>query len=81
MPEPCERPRKILSPARPVDLAGFGGAGEAGGVSIGVMEAMVFPVCVGERVAPLAAVHRMGLVAGRSGGVRRTGPPCVAVCC
>ncbi|GAA2967988.1 hypothetical protein GCM10020227_40150 [Streptomyces flavovirens] len=29
-----------------------------------MVEAMVFPVCVGERHAPLAAVHRMGSVAG-----------------
>ncbi|SCD88763.1 hypothetical protein GA0115243_104528 [Streptomyces sp. ScaeMP-e83] len=36
---------------------------------------MVFPVCVGELWAPLAAVHRMVGVAGRSGGVRRAGLP------
>ncbi|GGY58138.1 hypothetical protein GCM10010342_52500 [Streptomyces anulatus] len=62
---------------RPVDRGLGRGTGGAGGVSIGVVEAMVFPVCVGERCAPLAAVHRMesGRVAGRSGGVRRAGLP------
>ncbi|GAB2951161.1 hypothetical protein GCM10027028_61890 [Streptomyces sundarbansensis] len=40
---------------RPVDLGspvGSGGAGEAGGMSMGVVEAMVFPVCVGEPWLP-----------------------------
>ena len=60
MPEPLERPEKIVSPALPVERFGGGSAGGAGGVSTGVVEAMIFPVCVGEGRAPLAAVHRMG---------------------
>ncbi|GAA2938146.1 hypothetical protein GCM10010518_26470 [Kitasatospora cinereorecta] len=38
---------------------------------------MIFPVCVGERRAPLAAVHRMGTVAGP---VRRGAPDRPALC-
>ncbi|GAA1304824.1 hypothetical protein GCM10009647_022930 [Streptomyces sanglieri] len=50
MPEPRERPRKTLSPTRPELLpARLRATGGAGGESIGVVEAMVFPVCVGER--------------------------------
>ncbi|GAA1159388.1 hypothetical protein GCM10009654_14450 [Streptomyces hebeiensis] len=52
MPEPLERPEKIVSPMRPVEPPGEDLAGGAGGVSIGVVEAMVFPVCVGERGLP-----------------------------
>ncbi|GAA0301543.1 hypothetical protein GCM10010302_45020 [Streptomyces polychromogenes] len=46
MPEPLESPEKILSPARPVDLALLE-TGGAGSIRVGVVEAMVFPVCVG----------------------------------
>ncbi|GHB27296.1 hypothetical protein GCM10010392_64290 [Streptomyces clavifer] len=38
---------------------------------------MIFPVCVGKRWAPLAAVHRMGTVAGP---VRRCAPGRPALC-
>lgn len=63
-----------MSPRRPVGLGRERPPGRAGGISVCVVETMVFPVCVGERRAPLAAVHRMGVrVAGRSGGVYRTG--------
>lgn len=40
---------------------------------------MVFPVCVGERRAPLAAVHRMGVVVA-AGPEGCAGPAACCVC-
>lgn len=61
MPEPLESPAKILSPARPVDLPLLE-TGGAWSIWVGVVEAMIFPVWVGE--GPLAAVHRIPWVEG-----------------
>ena len=73
MPEPRERPEEdpVAGASGGPGPARLRCTGGAGGVAVGVVECpWASPVCVGERWAPLAAVHRMG-----GGGPARSGAP------
>ncbi|GHD77313.1 hypothetical protein GCM10010336_56360 [Streptomyces goshikiensis] len=72
MPEPLERPAKILSPARPVDLPLLE-TGGAVSMRVGVVEAMIFPVWMGGRPPGGGAPDPPGGGGGSSGPGRPDG--------
>lgn len=72
MPEPLERPAKILSPARPVDLRLLE-TGGAVSIWVGVVEAMIFPVWMGGRPPGGGAPDPLGGGEGPRAGPPRTG--------